>query len=138
MIDLTKKNKLILFDGVCNLCNTSVQYIIQHDKKNVFLFAALQNETGKKILQKHQIDITKIDSIILYDAEKGVSTKSTAALKIAYHLAFPHPILNFFLIIPPFIRNWVYDYIAKNRYKWFGKKESCWIPTPELKSKFLD
>ena len=138
MINIPKNKKLILFDGVCNLCNTSVQYVISHDKENRFLFTALQSETGLEIIKKFHIDTTKTDSILLYTPEKGITSKSTAALKIASHLGFPQNILSAFLIVPPFIRNWVYDYIAKNRYKWYGKKASCWIPTPELKSKFLD
>ena len=138
MINIPTHKKLILFDGVCNLCNSSVQYVIKHDKKNKFMFAALQSDTGLEIIKKHNIDTAKTDSILLYTPEKGVTSKSTAALQIAYHLGFPQHLLSLFLIIPTVIRNWVYDYIAKNRYKWFGKKESCWIPTPELKSKFLD
>ena len=137
MIQLTENKKLILFDGVCNLCNSSVQYVIKHDKKNKFLFTALQSETGQQLINQYGIDTSKTDSILLYTPKKGVVAKSTAALTIAYHLGFPNNILSIFLVIPAFIRNWVYDYIAKNRYKWYGKKESCWIPTPELKSKFL-
>ncbi len=138
MTNLPKHKKLILFDGVCNLCNASVQYVIKHDKKNVFLFTALQGETGQELIKKHDIDTTKTDSILLYTPEKGMVSKSTAALKIASALGFPQNIASIFLIVPVGIRDWVYDYIAKNRYKWYGKKESCWIPTPELKSKFLD
>ena len=137
MINLPKHKKLILFDGVCNLCNASVQYVIKHDKNNVFLFTALQSEAGLELIKKYKINTKKIDSILLYTPEKGIASKSSAALKIAGSLGFPHNILSVFLIVPPFLRNWVYDYIAKNRYKWYGKKESCWIPTPELKSKFL-
>lgn len=138
MINIPKDKKLILFDGICNLCNSSVQYVIKHDKKNTFLITALQSETGQKIIKKFNIDTSKTDSILLYTEENGISSKSTAALKIAYHLGFPNSLISIFFIIPPFIRNWVYDYIAKNRYKWYGKKESCMIPTAELKSKFVD
>lgn len=138
MIDIPSHKKLILFDGVCNLCNSSVQYVIKHDKKNMFMFTALQSEAGQQIIKEYKIDTNKTDSILLYTPEQGVVSKSTAALKIAYHLGFPQNLMTVFFIIPPFIRNWVYDYIAKNRYKWYGKKESCWIPTPELKSKFLE
>ena len=129
---------LILFDGVCNLCNSSVQYVIKHDKSNKFIFAPIQGTAGKSIFEHYNIDNSKIDSIILYTPEKGIVYKSTAALKIASKLGFPTNILGVFLIIPAFIRNWVYDYIAKNRYKWYGKKEACMIPTPELKRKFMD
>ncbi|SNS35855.1 Protein of unknown function, DUF393 [Dokdonia pacifica] len=88
-------------------------------------------------MSKHQIDAEKVDSIILVDQGKAY-TKSSAALRIARSLSGGYPLLAAFLIIPPFLRNLVYDYIARNRYKWYGKKESCMIPTPELKAKFLD
>lgn len=137
MIQLPKHKQLVLFDGVCNLCDASVQYIIKHDKNDIFLFTALQSEVGQQIIKEFNIDTNKIDSIILYSNEHGISYKSTAALKIASKLGFPRNLLSVFLIIPGIIRNWVYDYIAKNRYKWYGKKEECMIPTPDLKSKFL-
>ncbi len=137
MIHLPKHKKLILFDGVCNLCDASVQYIIKHDKNDVFRYTALQSEIGQEIIKKFNIDTTKTDSILLYSEENGISYKSTAALKIASKLGFPRNLMAAFLIVPTFIRNWVYDYIAKNRYKWYGKKNECMIPTPELKSKFL-
>ena len=139
MLGLIPKNKkLILFDGVCNLCNSSVQYIINHDKHDIFLFAPLQGETGQKIISYFNIDTSKTDSIILYSEEKGIDYKSTAALKIASRIGFPQNLLSAFLIVPAFIRNWVYDFIARNRYKWYGKKDECMIPTPDLKSKFLN
>jgi predicted DCC family thiol-disulfide oxidoreductase YuxK len=128
---------LILFDGVCNLCNTSVQYVINHDKKNMFLFTALQSDVGQQIIKEHHLDTTKTDSIILYSEEQKLSYKSTAALKIAKQLGFPTNLMTVFFIIPAFIRNWVYDYISKNRYKWYGKREECMVPTPELQNKFL-
>lgn len=138
MIDIPKNKKLILFDGVCNLCNSSVQYVIKHDKNNVFMFTALQSDLGKRIISKFQINTNKTDSILLYNPKKGIDYKSTAALKIAHQLGFPNNLLSVFFIVPTFIRNWVYNYIAKNRYKWYGKKDACVIPTPDLKSKFLD
>ena len=128
--------KIILFDGVCNLCNSSVTFVIQRDKKDLFRFAALQDPAGQELIKKHQIDTSKTDSIILIDGDRAY-VKSTAALKVARHLGSGYPLLYGFMIIPYFIRNWVYDYVARNRYKWYGKKESCMIPTPELKSKFL-
>lgn len=138
MIELPNNKALILFDGVCNLCNASVQFVIKNDKKNTFLFVPLQSVTGKQIISEFNIDTAKVDSILLYIPKKGLFSKSTAALKIANKLHFPWNWLSVFFIIPPFIRNWVYDFIAKNRYKWFGKKEFCMIPTQELKSKFLE
>ncbi|MDO7171269.1 thiol-disulfide oxidoreductase DCC family protein [Mariniflexile sp. AS56] len=136
-IKLPNNKKLILFDGVCNLCNASVQYVIKHDSHDVFLFAALQSDIGEQIIKHNKIDVSKIDSILLYTPDAGIDYKSTAALKIASQLGFPQNLMTVFFIIPAVIRNKVYDYIAKNRYKWYGKKESCWIPTPELRSKFL-
>ena len=136
-IDLEKNKQLILFDGVCNLCDASVQYVIKHDKNDLFRYTTLQGEVGQAIIKKYGVDTDKMDSILLYSPENGISYKSTAALKIASKLGFPMHLMVVFLIVPAFIRNWVYDYIAKNRYKWYGKKEECMIPTKELKSKFL-
>jgi predicted DCC family thiol-disulfide oxidoreductase YuxK len=133
-----KDKQLILFDGVCNLCNSSVLYVIKRDKKDKFLFAPLQSEIGKEIISDFNIDTQKTDSILLYNPEnKTITYKSSAALRIAKQLGFPLNLMILFIIVPPFIRNWVYDYIAKHRYRWFGKKESCMIPTPELQSKFI-
>lgn len=131
--------QLILFDGVCNLCSNSVVYVIKRDKKDKFLFAPLQSDVGKRIINEFNIDTEKIDSILLFNPKKDkITYKSTAALKVAKQLNFPVNLLGLFLIIPKLIRNWVYDYIAEHRYKWFGKKEACMIPTPELKAKFLE
>ena len=101
------------------------------------MFAPLQSDAGKQIIEKYGIDTSQTDSILLYSEEKGLSAKSSAALHIAKNLGFPRNIMAVFFIIPTFIRNWVYDYVAKNRYKWYGKKDACMIPTPELTSKFL-
>ena len=138
MINLPKGKELILFDGVCNLCNNSVTLVIKRDASERFMFAPLQGEAGKKIIEAYNIDTSKTDSILLYSPERGVTYKSTAAIRIARHLGLPYALLSVFYIIPPFIRNWFYDYIAKNRYKWYGKRDACMIPTPELKAKFLD
>ncbi|WP_298553846.1 DCC1-like thiol-disulfide oxidoreductase family protein [uncultured Algibacter sp.] len=138
MINIPKHKKLILFDGVCNLCNSSVLYVIKRDQKNQFMFAPLQSEAGKHIIEKFNINTNTVDSIILYNPEEDkINYKSRAALKVASQLRVPTNLLSIFLIIPSFISNWVYDFIAKNRYKWYGKKETCMIPTPELQSKFL-
>lgn len=137
MITIPKDKELILFDGVCNLCNSSVQYVIKHDKSDRFLFAPLQSDIGESIIKAYDIDTSKTDSILLYSEDNGLAIKSTAALKIARHLGFPRNVLSVFRIVPVFIRNWVYDIVAKNRYKWYGQRDECMIPTPELKSKFL-
>ncbi len=132
-----QNKKIILFDGVCNLCNGAITFIIKRDKNDVFRYAPLQSEVGKNLAKKHEIDLDKVDSIILVTDQSAVA-KSTAALRIAKHLSGGWPLLAVFLILPRFLRNAVYDFIARNRYKWFGKKDACMIPTPELKSKFLD
>lgn len=129
-------HKIILFDGICNLCNTAVNLVINIDKKDLFRFAALQSDIGQTLISKYNIDRSNTDSIILIENKKAY-IKSTAALRIAKNLPGAYPLLYCFIIIPSFIRNWVYDYIAKNRYKWYGKKESCMIPTPKLQKKFL-
>ena len=128
--------KIILFDGVCNLCNGAVQFVIKHDRRSVFKFAAIQTEEGKKLLQKFNIDPAKTDSLILIANDKAY-IKSTAALQIARHLDKAYPLIYVFTIIPAFMRHAVYDLIARNRYNWFGKRESCMMPTAELNSRFL-
>lgn len=135
---IPEHKQLILFDGVCNLCNGAVQFIIKHDKDGIFLFTALQSEVGKRIIEHYGIDTSKVDSILLYSQNTGIVSKSTAALKIASKLSFPIRFFALYLIVPAFIRDGVYDFIARNRYKWFGKKAACMIPTPELKSRFLE
>lgn len=135
---ITAQNKkIILFDGVCNLCNSSVQFVIERDKEDIFRFVALQSDLGKSIIHHIGIDIKNTDSIILYEPGTAYYYKSTAALKIADSLGGLLSFATIFYIIPSSIRDFIYDYIAKNRYQWYGKKESCMIPTAALKSKFL-
>lgn len=129
--------KIILFDGVCNLCNGAVQFVIKRDQKDLFRFAALQSEIGQQLVKERGIDTETIDSIILIEPNVAYYTKSTAALKIAEDLNGLWSLLSIFLWVPEGIRNIVYDFIAKNRYKWYGKKQECMIPTPDLKNKFL-
>jgi len=137
-MDLPKSKKIVLFDGVCNLCNSAILTTIKYDKKNDFVYTALSSKIGKEILTKLQIDPVKTDSIILYDPNIKHYTKSSAALKIMTHFGGIWNLSYIFWIVPKTIRDSVYDFIAKNRYKWFGKKEQCMIPTPELKAKFLE
>ncbi|OJX55814.1 MULTISPECIES: thiol-disulfide oxidoreductase DCC family protein [Flavobacterium] len=136
-MNLPQDKKIILFDGVCNLCDSSIQFIIKHDKKDIFRFVALQSEIGLEIIKHIGIDTSKIDSILLYEPGKAYYYKAQAALKIAKELGGIYTAISWFSILPNFLTNTVYDYIAKNRYKWYGKKEACMIPTPELKAKFL-
>ena len=127
---------LLLFDGVCNHCNSSVQFILLRDKKDRFRFASLQSDYGQNLLREHNLPTETFNSLVLVENGK-VYKKSTAALRIARKLKGLWPLLFAFIIIPPFIRNFVYDIIAKNRYRWFGKKEECMLPRPEWKQKFL-
>jgi len=126
---------VIFFDGVCNLCNASVQFVIEHDQKDQFHFTALQGAYAQEILPKFDADPKQLNTILLLEDGK-LYTKSSAALKIAKKLGGLLPLLYVFYIVPKFIRDWFYDLIAKNRYRWWGKEESCWVPTPALKSKF--
>ncbi|MGJ5640962.1 thiol-disulfide oxidoreductase DCC family protein [Formosa sp. S-31] len=137
MYDVPKNEYLVLFDGVCNLCESSVLFIIKHDKKNKFKFSPLESDISRFIISTHQIDTKKTDSILLYTPDKKLYAKSTAALKIAAQLGFPINLLSLFLILPKLIRDYVYSFMAKHRYRWFGKKEACLVPTSDLKSKFI-
>jgi len=130
--------QLVFFDGVCNLCNGSIQYIIKHDKKDLFRYAPLQGEIGQKFIKDRKIDTSKVDSIILYEPNIAYYTKSTAVLKIGKTFGGGFKLLGVFALIPGPVRDWFYDLIAKNRYKWFGKQNECMIPTAELKAKFID
>lgn len=130
--------QIILFDGVCNLCNGAIQFIIKHDRADIFRYAALQNEIGKQLVSERNIDTSKVDSIVLIDPGVAYYTKSTAALEIGKRLKGYRTLSSLLLWIPRPIRDIVYDFIARNRYKWYGKKEECMVPTPELRAKFLD
>ncbi|MEP1031934.1 DUF393 domain-containing protein [Ekhidna sp.] len=135
--DHTIKQPVILFDGVCNLCNSSIQFIIKRDKKNRFLFASLQSAYAKKYLTADLIKEDQLQSLVLIEGG-SIKIKSSAALTISKSLSGLWPLLYVYIIIPRFIRDWFYDLIAKNRYKWFGKRDHCMIPTSELKSRFID
>jgi len=136
MINFENKS-IILFDGVCNLCNNSVQFIIKRDKKQCFLYASLQSDAAQSILLQFQLKNSDFDSIILIEDGK-VYQKSTAILKITKHLSGIWKLNYGFIIIPKFIRDFIYSIIAKNRYKWFGKRDVCMVPTEELRMRFLD
>ena len=118
---------VILFDGVCNLCSSVVQFVIRRDKNDVFRFASLQSEFGKKILQKFNLDNSDFSSFILYSNGK-IYTKSTGALMVAKNLGAGLKLLYAFIFVPKFIRDFIYSLVAKYRYQLFGKKNECWIP----------
>lgn len=131
-----KLKKIIYFDGVCNLCNWTVKFIIKHDKKNVFMFAPLQSDFMKSGVTHANGQYIKKDSVI-YQKGDQVFSRSDAILHILKTLGGGWKLLYAFKIIPKPWRNWLYDRIAKNRYRWFGKKDRCMLPSPEIQSRFL-
>lgn len=133
-----QNKKIILFDGVCNLCNGFIQFVIKRDRSDVFRYASLQSELGQELLSERHIDTTKIDSVVLIEPGVAYYIKSDAALQIGSHLKGYSGLSRVLYLIPSSVRNIVYDLIARYRYAWFGKKDACMIPTPELKAKFLD
>jgi predicted DCC family thiol-disulfide oxidoreductase YuxK len=127
---------ILLFDGYCNLCSGSVIFIIKREKRDIFRFASLQSKFAENFFSKLNSNESIPDSIVLVQAGE-VYYKSKAALKVARRLKFPWPLLYIFIVIPPFIRDWLYDFIAKRRYRWFGKKKQCFVPQKDMQHKFL-
>ena len=136
-MDNFENKSIILFDGVCNLCNASVNFVIKHDKKAQFLFASFQSDAAKEIMLHFNLKNLNLDSIVLIEGGK-IYEKSTAILRIIRLLDGGFKLLYFFRVIPKSIRDWLYNAIAKNRYRLFGKRESCVIPSLDLKNRFLD
>ena len=126
----------ILFDGVCNFCNSAVNFTIKRNTKANILFAPMQSEAGQKLLQQYNLPADDMQSFIFIETGK-VYKQSTGALKVCRYLRGLWPLCYSFIIVPKFIRDGIYNWIAKNRYKWFGIKESCMIPAPEVKTRFL-
>ena len=131
-----QQHPVILFDGVCNLCSGAVAFIIKRDKAAKYRFASLQSEIGKKLISRFNLSSDKIDSIFLIDND-AYYLKSTAVIKICRDLGAFWPLVYIFILIPKSFRDYVYDFVAKNRYKWFGKQEQCMIPGEKLDSRFL-
>lgn len=131
------QNPIILFDGVCNFCNGAVNFVIKRNSKSNIRFAALQSEPGQQLLKKYKLPATTMESFVFI--ENGIAYKqSTAALKVCRHLRRLWPLCFGFIIIPKFIRDGIYNWIARNRYKWFGVRKQCMIPSPDLKARFLE
>ncbi len=127
---------VLLFDGVCNLCHGAVNFILDHEKNNRLQFASLQSEAGQQLLKDHNLPTDYSDSLVLIEGHRAY-THSTAALRIARYLKFPYRPGQLLLLVPALFRDPVYQWIAKNRYQWFGKKDSCPVPTPERRARFL-
>ena len=130
--------QIILFDGICNLCNRFVQWVIKRDKTDTFRFAPIQGEIGMQLMKERKLDPEKMDSIILIHPDNSHYIKSTAALKVGISFGGIYRVLYLFWIIPVFLRDKIYDWVARNRYAWYGKRDKCMVPTPELKAKFLE
>lgn len=130
------RRQVILFDGVCNLCNSFVLFVIRRDKKKRFMFASLQSNAATELLI-NEIETPAFKTVILIKGNR-IYKKSTAALRILKQLSGLWPLLYGLIIVPPFIRDAVYDFVARNRYKWFGRRNRCMVPTDDLKKKFLE
>ena len=140
-----KKNKtmnteinfpVLLFDGVCNLCNGSVQWVLLHDRKAQFRFAALQSETGQALLRQFGLDPAQLDTVLLVDGDR-IFLRSDAPLEIARRLGGGWALLYLFKVLPRPLRDAVYNWVARNRYHWFGRQEACMLPRPEWKGRFV-
>jgi predicted DCC family thiol-disulfide oxidoreductase YuxK len=137
MSQATAEHPIILFDGECNLCNASVDLVMRNDADAVFRFGSLQSEAAERILEPYGRDPDLLGSIILVETD-GVYRESAAALRIARRMDGAWPLLYVFIIVPPFIRDAVYRWIARNRYRWFGKRDTCRLPTPEERDRFIE
>ena len=135
-MDEITPSPLIIFDGVCNLCNASVDFIVRHDKAARFRFTPNQGPLAQTLLARHGKPAEEVGTIYLLENDQ-LYEQSDAVLRIARHLGFPWSLAAVFLIIPRFIRNSAYKWIARNRYKWFGKKETCRLPSPEERARFV-
>jgi predicted DCC family thiol-disulfide oxidoreductase YuxK len=131
-----KDKGIVLFDGVCNFCNSSINFMIRNDSTDYFRFLTLQSEKGKKIVERYNLDPENLQTVILLENGK-IYTRSTAALRIAKKLRGAWKLFYAFVIVPTFIRDFFYNIIAKNRYRWWGQKDACMVPTPDVRKKFL-
>jgi len=138
--DTSGRGPIILFDGVYNLCNGFINFIIDHDPKRIFRFGSLQFKNANSLLNREApnagIDPDSLDSIVLVE-RRTVFTHSTAVLRIYSYLRLPWKLLYGFIVVPRPVRNWVYDWVASNRYDWFGQRQECRVPTPELRDRFI-
>ncbi len=135
--DIPSGQSVILFDGVCNLCNGFVQFLIERDPKRRYRYASLQSETGQALMRSAGLPADEINTVVLME-EGTAYTHSDVALRVARHMGGLWPLATVLYIVPKFLRDAIYNWVARNRYRWFGKKEACMVPTPELKSLFLD
>jgi len=134
---VSASSSIVLFDGVCNLCDSTVLFVIDRDPEGRFRFASLQSEVGARLLAEHDLPEDTLDTFVLIEDGRAF-VRSTAALRVARRLPFPWWLLGAFLLVPAALRDPVYRWVARNRYRWFGTRESCRVPTPELRERFLE
>lgn len=137
MTDPAEGKSLVLFDGVCHLCQASVQFIIRHDHQERFVFASLQSETGRDRLARFQLPADQLDTFVLIENGK-CHTRSTAALRVLLGLGAWFRPAYALIVLPKPLRDGIYRWVASNRYRWFGKKDHCMVPTPQLKKRFVE
>jgi predicted DCC family thiol-disulfide oxidoreductase YuxK len=128
---------VVLFDGVCNLCSGWVQFLLRRDPGGRFRFASLQSDIGRELARRHGLSAGAMDSVVLIEGDRAYE-RSTAVLRICRLLPGAWPALAVFRIVPAAVRDWVYDRVAANRYRWFGRREACWLPAAEWRTRFLD
>lgn len=136
-VAILETGPLVLFDGICNLCSWSVQFLAPRDRTGALWYAAVQSESGQMLLQRHGLPTDDYDSFVFLE-DGRVFLKSTAFFRVSRHMRFPWPIMRIGLLLPRAITDWLYDRVAQNRYAIFGKKTACMIPTAALKARFLD
>ena len=129
--------RIVVFDGVCNLCNATVDFILRHDRRGLFVFASNGSEAGRTLLERHGVDPDRVESVYLVE-EGRISSKSTAVLRIAWELGFPWSLATVFRVVPRPLRDVAYDLVARSRYRVFGRRETCRLPQPEERERFLD
>jgi predicted DCC family thiol-disulfide oxidoreductase YuxK len=129
-------DNLVLFDGVCNLCASSVQFIIRHDKEAVFHFASIQSDLGQEIYRRHGLDPADLDTFMVLTGGRAL-VRSDAAIEVAARCGGAWKLIKVFQMAPRPTRDWVYSFVARHRYRWFGRKEACLVPTPEIRNRFI-
>ncbi len=134
---LNETGPVLLYDGVCNLCNAAVKWVLRHERNQQMRFAALQSDFGQAVLKENGLDLKQLDSMLVVD-DGRVLMRSDAALRMAEIVGGPWRLARIFRIVPKVLRDWCYNFVAANRYNWFGKEESCLLPQPEWRDRFID
>jgi predicted DCC family thiol-disulfide oxidoreductase YuxK len=134
--DTLQNQPIVLFDGVCNFCSASVQFVIKRNSRSNIMFCQIQSEPGQRLIAEYGLSGLGLNSMVLIHRGKAY-IKSSAALRIAAMMDMPWPLMFVFIVVPPFIRHRVYDWIGQRRYHWYGKRDACWVPDTEIQNRFL-